>query len=99
MFTIKIKNTDDWSYYEAVDFVIIIPPEQPVIEYGEMVWTDRDGGIRKVPIDDYVPEDLNPPNAKIKIFALRQKDDQVVNVAFSQDAYVINDLGKTVDKH
>jgi len=99
MFTIKIKNYEDWAYYEAVDFVAIIPIEPPRIEGDLMVWTDRNGGTRKEHIDDYVPEDLNPPNAKIKIFALRQKDDRVLNVAFSQDAYVINDLGKTVDKH
>ena len=40
MFTIKIKNYGDWAYYEAVDFVIIIPPEQPRIDDDAMVWTD-----------------------------------------------------------
>jgi len=97
MFIIKAKNNNDWNYYEAKDFQFIKLGDH-TLDGNDIVITADNGYKERYNVDDFVPQDLGPPNSTVKLLLLRQKNDTILTVAFSQDAYLVNELGKTIDK-
>ncbi len=97
MFTVKVKNNSDWNFYEAKDFQYM-RPSNPHCDGNDIVWKSETGFDERHNVDDFVPQDMGPVNAPIKLLLLRQKDDTILTVAFTQDAYIISEMGKTLDK-